>query len=106
MPVLADLPVDGRRDIPTASAASSPTSTRFCRSTDCHPTRPTQPPRPCAPAATSSELHAEREEIEAQITGIDNIPARDDHAELLDAIPCCTREREQRARLLRIRRLA
>ncbi len=34
-----------------------------------------------------SELHAEREAIEAQITGIDHTPARDDHAELLDAIP-------------------
>ena len=34
-----------------------------------------------------TELHAEREAIETQITAIDNAPARDDHAELLDALP-------------------
>jgi hypothetical protein len=34
-----------------------------------------------------TELHTEREDIEAQITDIDNTPARDDHAELLSAIP-------------------
>ena len=35
----------------------------------------------------SSPSLAERENIETEITGIDNTPARDDHAELLDAIP-------------------
>jgi hypothetical protein len=34
-----------------------------------------------------TELHTEREAIETQITILDNAPARDDHAELLDAIP-------------------
>src|ERR1035438_869532 len=34
-----------------------------------------------------TELHTERETIETQITTLDNAPARDDHAELLDAIP-------------------
>ena len=34
-----------------------------------------------------TELHTEREAIETQITTLDNAPARDDHAELLDAIP-------------------
>src|ERR1039457_2745298 len=34
-----------------------------------------------------TELHAEREAIETQITAIDNTPARDDHAELLDRLP-------------------
>src|ERR1039457_5305888 len=34
-----------------------------------------------------TELHAEREAIETQINALDSTPARDDHAELLDAIP-------------------
>jgi hypothetical protein len=34
-----------------------------------------------------TELHAERETIETQITTLDATPARDDHAELLDALP-------------------
>src|ERR1017187_5019763 len=34
-----------------------------------------------------TELHTERETIEAQITAIDSTPARDDHAELLDRLP-------------------
>ncbi len=37
-----------------------------------------------------TELHAERQDIETQIAGIDTTPARDDHAELLDAIPLLT----------------
>jgi hypothetical protein len=44
-----------------------------------------------------SELHAERQDIETQITGIDSTPARDNHAELLDAIPA-HREPRQAAR--------
>jgi hypothetical protein len=34
-----------------------------------------------------TELHTERQDIETQIHAIDATPARDDHAELLDAIP-------------------
>src|ERR1019366_3938112 len=34
-----------------------------------------------------TELHAEREAIETQITTLDATPARDDHAELLDRPP-------------------
>src|ERR1022692_3001726 len=34
-----------------------------------------------------TELHTERQDIETQIHAIDSTPARDDHAELLDAIP-------------------
>jgi hypothetical protein len=34
-----------------------------------------------------TELHTERQDIETQIHAIDNAPARDDHAELLDALP-------------------
>jgi site-specific DNA recombinase len=37
-----------------------------------------------------TEPHTERETIETQITTLDNAPARDDHAELLDAIPLLT----------------
>ena len=37
-----------------------------------------------------SELHAERQAIETQINAIDHTPARDDHAELLDALPLLT----------------
>jgi site-specific DNA recombinase len=36
-----------------------------------------------------TELHTERQDIETQIHAIDATPARDDHAELLDAIPPC-----------------
>jgi hypothetical protein len=37
-----------------------------------------------------TELHTERETIETQITTLDTTPARDDHTELLDAIPLLT----------------